>query len=1064
MISGETAQYIIERFGDNRQQMLNDVMRKLTLFYDNSKTYLIYTPSRGDILPLDINLINMMYILFTNLILLFTLLINLNICYISLLLSKMDDLSEYFKQQPILEDQPPTLAVQVEFKQKLEKLEELYKKLKKTYNELPNNLVTKMNELLDKYFTSIHGKDNQNIYTYHYFELLLETMTDTLKGHNMEANYGVLLHTLINDRDRTALSIKDYTINILHIPRQRPQTKQSETYNGMCKTILDKIKIIATSIYATAFTNINNILTTDSIEQSVVLETARLSDIEIIKTEFTKASERLDDNTFITTLNSIILKINDDIKSKLVTNKTTIIINTSVKIDECISYYYNNYVEPDEPLPAPIIKSPMEIPLDMVTIPPEQVSIDILSVIKLKKDANKMDDIIDGMNVFILGFNADASIRMDSKYDVILKFVNILGQKIIDMEIVTDDWTIQLPEIGNFCKDISTLKSNFVEKSVMCTISKINLIDAFNDIEYINKRNEFDLPRINTETKGQIIAFGIINQLLKITGNKAINIDLSGGGQFLNSDYILNSEYVLSLSLAKNFFKEFYWKKRLITALKFLDSTMRFYQNTDFVKTIHLIYITRKYCQYVFDTHDLISYNPVNTFMTKTINPAIHRILCLYISQIYLPSFNTVKKLALSIFPSEILKMHSLSTDVGIPEKLKLISRKKCRYSSRRILTKSTKSKKSIQFKKSTKSKKSKQFKKSKKAKQFKKSMKAKRFIKSKINVSLLSNSFSPVSLGIINSTNSIQESIETRLAISQMPDEYNIEKLYIDFTTELWSCGELATVYIDEQFCNIPKYIETFQSAYDNEIKNQVIIPSDKPLYYTLIKYNPMSNKQSFIMNKSIDFENIYNLIHLFKQFKHNPLYVNEGALPENLWMFNLGDKIMLERIGGIIGRDITIKETLLKIAAFINKTQQIVKNHYRQILHKFISTKSTKPTKSTKFNNPTYSADILSREIIAHGGAGVNKNTNYFTLINHQLKLYIISVSTDPLLNPMDNTELIHQTINTYLSPIELDNTIELKGCLLLLSNLFDGLIFDNIIPPYTIEIMEIYDFTIG
>ena len=636
-----------------------------------------------------------------------------------------------------------------------------------------------------------------------------------------------------------------------------------------------------------------------------------------------------------------------------------------------------------------------------------------------------MDEIIEAMNYFVLNFSSDETIKMDKIYNTIDPFVNMLGQKIIDLGIINDEWEINMIDIENHCRKIETASTNLVEKSVMCTISKINLIDAFNDIEFINKRKEFDLSRITDETKRKIISFGIINQLLKITGNKEYppTSSFNGGSPIFNSDYILNSEYVLSLSLAKNFFKEFYWKHRLIMGLQFLDSTMRFYQNTDFADTVDLIHITRKNCQYVLDTHDLVSYNPVSSVMTKTINPAIHRILCLYISEIYLPSFKTVKKLALSLFPSEVLKQPS--------NNVRVISREKKR-SIRRFYNKSKKSnkyksKKSIKYKSKYKSK------------------------KSKKTIRLLSEYFSPVSLGIINSTNSIQDSIQTRLDITQEPNEYGIENLYINFTSELWSCGELATVYIDEQFCKISEYVETFQSAYATKIQNQAVIPSSKPSYYTLIQYNPITNNQSFIMNKSIDFENVYNLIHLFEQFSHNPLYDIESALPEDLRMFNLGDKKMLERIGNLIGSDMTIRDALLKIAAFMNELQEIVINDYSKQLIEPIRIQQS------------YLDNGLPREIAVYGG-GVpdNKNTNHFVFINSELKMFVVIATINPLYKTKHNTEIIHQSIHTYLSPIELENTIELKGCLLLLSNLFEGIIYDNKIPPYTIEIHEVYDFT--
>jgi hypothetical protein len=217
------------------------------------------------------------------------------------------------------------------------------------------------------------------------------------------------------------------------------------------------------------------------------------------------------------------------------------------------------------------------------------------------------------------------------------------------------------------------------------------------------------------------------------------------------------------------------------------------------------------------------------------------------------------------------------------------------------------------------------------------------------------------------------------------------------------------------------------------------------------LIKYNPVANNQSFIMNKSIGFENVYNLIHLFEQFNNNPLYTIESALPEDLRMFNLGDKQMLERIGNMIGSDITVRDALLKIASFMNELQEIVINYYSQQLRKPMPIQ------------PSYLNNGLQREIAVYsGGAGDNKNTNHFVFINHKLKMYVVTATINLLHKTMNNTEIIYQSIQTYLSPIELDNTIELKGCLLLLSNLFEGLIYDSKIPPYIIEILEVYDFT--
>jgi hypothetical protein len=1006
-LSGETAQYIIERFGENRHAALDELTSNLKIFYDSSITYLNYTPSaRDDEFPPGIVIGDtvMMYSILQNIIMLFTLIINLNIFYISLLLSKIDDLSEYFRKEPKMDEQ-------VDFKQKLEKLEELYKKLKKTYKDLPNNLVYKLNELINKYLTEIASTPSKkNEFIYDYFKRLLDGMSNILNGDNMEANYGILLYKIVDDSDKTLPSIKDYTINV----KRKIRNRIRKPYTDTCKSIVNTIKIITISIYTTTFKNINNIFSEAS-DASDASEVKRLDDILKIQAEFGKVNDQLNNNDFASLLNDIILKINNNIKSRLVSNETTITINNSLgKPFICISSYNNNYIEPGTHSPPTIrnSKPQMVIPNENISIPEEHVSIDILSVIKLKKDVTKIDEIISAMNYFIFNFTSDQSVRMERIYDIIGPFVNSLGERILALEIINDEWEINVIDIENHCRNIESASSNFVDKSVMCTISKINLIDAFNDIEFINKRNEFDLSSIHPETKHKIISFGIINQLLKITGNKEYPSSLNGGRPFSNSDYILNSEYVLSLSLAKNFFKEFYWKNRLIIGLQFLDSTMRFYHNTDFKETIDLIDITRKNCQYVFDMYDLVSYNPVNSVMTKTINPAIHRILCLYISQIYLPSFNTVKRIALSLFPSEIVKLHYNK---------RIISKGKKRSVRRFFIKSKYKSK-------------------------FKSKFKSKKFTKP---TRLLSEYFSPISLGIINSTNSIQDSIQMRLDITQEPTK--IENLYINVTSEIWSCGELATVYIDEQFCKISEYIDTFQTAYDNKIKNQVVIPSNKPSYYALIKYNPVANNQSFIMNKSIDFENVYNLIHLFEQFNHNPLYDIESALPEDLRMFDLGDKKMLESIGNLIGGRITVKDALLKIAAFVNELQEIVINYYSEQLRKPMPIQ------------PSYLNNSFQREIPVYGGgAGENKTTNHFVLINNQLKMYVVTATINPLFKTMRNTEIIHESIHTYLSPIELDNTIELKGCLLLLSNLFEGMIYNNKIPPYTIEIHEVYDFT--
>ena len=111
----------------------------------------------------------------------------------------------------------------------------------------------------------------------------------------------------------------------------------------------------------------------------------------------------------------------------------------------------------------------------------------------------------------------------------------------------------------------------------------------------------------------------------------------------------------------------------------------------------------------------------------------------------------------------------------------------------------------------------------------------------------------------------------------------------------------------------------------------------------------------------------------------------------------------------------------------------------------------------------HPSYLYNEFPRQIPVHGGGvGDNKDTNHFVFINHNLKVYVVIATINPLYKTMDNTEIIHQSIDTNLSTIELENTIELEGCLLLLSNLFEGMIYDNKIPPYTIEILEVYDFT--
>jgi hypothetical protein len=1036
---GETSQYIIERFGPNRTTILNILLVNLKRFASLSTLYI----SRK-------HLPNTMFSIVNNLIILFTLLINLNIYYISLLLSKINTVSEYFSSAHNIDEK-------VEFKSQLERLEELYKKLKKSYLELPNNLIEKINDKLEKYFSEIDKFGQRSvvlepdILTYKYFQLILETMMNVLKGDSMEANYGVLLYKLIFDGDITLPSLKDYTVNDPNLP-QRYRKGITISINLMCTHTLNSIKIIATSVYGSVFKHIDKFLSNNDDE--------RLKYITELKESIGNATNS-NDIVFIGNINAIMGKIIEHIQEKLQPNETLININ---KIP-CVSQYNNNYVE------KPLLETTqqtqpinIEIEKSKVVIPEQDINVDITDLIKLSIDKSKTDNFINDMNIFISTYGIDNIIVPAS----IQGFIIELGNKIIDLNAVKPDLSINISnfETKQCNKDIHTINRNLNEKSALCTITTLNLVEAFSDGEYKDKLFEFVDAKIdftkNLNIKQHLIAYAIINKLLKVSGNKNLEAQQGGAGDKMNtfkSSYILNSEYVLSLSLIKNFFSEFNWRNRLIIAKQFLDSTSRFYDKTDFVHTIHLINMTRKYCNYILDTHDLLSYEPLNTIFEKHINPAMNQILQLYIKKIYLPSFITVKKIAVSLFPANITK---ILDNVELPSIMNPIESSSSSSRSRsRSRSRSSKSSSSSKRRKSSIS-----------------------TMTSNHEQNGLLSSLDSIPLNIIDSANSIRESIERRIEIINQPDEYNLEKLYITFTTDIYTCGEIATTYIDEQFCKIPEYKEMFQTSYTVQLKTQTLVPATPNIWYSLIPFQTTPDRnQSFIIKKSIDFENVYNLINLFKSFRYNPLDMDDDystLTPNNqLEMFNLGNMYMLKQLGQLIGPDMKVKDALEKIASFVYNVQSMIIRYYQPPTQ--ISPKQSKLTTDTrreisvsggsslspsKKSSLRYENSRRSRSSRSSSSSNrrssrrskTNPSSNRFILITPRLKLFVITIE---IYNEISTSSKIIQPDETYLSEIEFENTIEIEDCLLRLTDVFAGMIRNDTIPPYMIEITEIYDF---
>ena len=120
---------------------------------------------------------------------------------------------------------------------------------------------------------------------------------------------------------------------------------------------------------------------------------------------------------------------------------------------------------------------------------------------------------------------------------------------------------------------------------------------------------------------------------------------------------------------------------------------------------------------------------------------------------------------------------------------------------------------------------------------------------------------------------------------------------------------------------------------------------------------------------------------------------------------------------------------------------------------------------------------ADDIRRTINVSGGSSLSpskksssrssksrvRTSNRFVLITPKLKLFVITVeiyneSTDDI----SNSNRIIELIETPLSPIEFENTIEIEECLLRLTDVFAGMIHNDAIPPYTLETTEIYDFS--
>jgi hypothetical protein len=1051
---GEISQYIIERFGPNRTTILNTLLVNLKRFTSLSELYIAakYGPDT-------------MFGIVNNLIILFTLLINLNIYYISLLLSKIDILSVYFSGMH-------NIAEKVEFKSQLEQLEELYKKLKKSYSELPNNLIEKINDKLDKYFVEITKTDrlgrstvmDPHILTYKSFQLILETTMNVLKGDSMEANYGVLLHKLIFDGDITLPSLKDYTVYDPELPaRHRKGIRYS--IEATCTHVLNSIKIIATSVYGTVFKNIDKYLSNADEE--------RLKYITDLKESILGANDT--DTRFIFNINAIIRTIIEHIQNKLQPTKTLININEVL----CVSQYDNNYI--DKPaLEVTQQPEPIRIKIDAskVVIPEQDIHVDITDIIKLAIDSSKTEDIIKDMNTFILMYdttNTEVPPRIKG-------FVETLGKIMTDFNAVNSDLSInKLIFETKQCKDIHTIRRNLNEQSALCTITTLNLVEAFSDSEYLDKIDEFVRNvefSINSNIKNHLIAYAIINKLLKVSGNKYMNlVDMAGGAGLggkidkfkFKSSYILNSEYVLSLSLIKNFFSEFNWKNRLIIAKQFLDSTSRFYKETEFTHTIHLINMARKECNFILDTHDLVSYKPLNGIFENKINPAMNQILQLYLKEIYLPSFTTVKKIAVSLFPANI--MNTL-TNVELPNDINLDENTSSKSKSRSSSSKSTSKSRSSSSKSTSKSR----------------SSSGRITISNSVveNDGLLS-ALDSIPLNIIDSTNSIQESIERRIEIINQPDKYNLEKLYITFTTDIYTCGEIATAYIDEQFCKIPEYKEMVQTSYTAQLKTQTLVPATPNIHYSLIPFQlEPDEKQSFIMKKSINTEHVYNLINLFKSFRYNNPLDIDGEYSSTtddtrLQMFSITNIHTLTQLGKLIGPNMKVKDALEKIASFVYKVQSMIIEHYKK-LESISSNKlslrlpgntrrtvspvsggsslnpSTKSSSKSRSSRSSRSSSSKSRR-----GNRSNQLSNRFVLITPKLKLFVMTVeiyteSTDGT----SSSNLIIQPNETSLSDIDFENTIEIKECLLRLTDVFKGMIYDNIIPPYKIETTEIYDFT--
>jgi hypothetical protein len=917
-------------------------------------------------------------------------------------------------------------------------------------------------------------------------------MNESLKGDDMEANYGILLHKIINDHDKKLPSLKDHTIySDRMISRHRPTV--SRDVPTMCNAVLNSVKIIATSIYGVVFKNIDKLLSGDDATVQNRNDEILLSKIDILKSRF-KGIASENEIQYKTNLNDLITMIINDITSKLDSKHIDITIKGTVKSAVkgtaksevkstvvtsstiCSAKYNNNYNPSETPTPKTV---QMNIDETKLVIPPQDNLVDISNIITLFTETRKIDSIITDMNTFVARYGTTNTTIPES----ILPLSETFGKTIIDLKALNADLSIN---INNF----QTTECSSDGKGGLCNLTILQLIDAFNDEEYESKVSEFVDARVDLTTaiKYNLISFAIINKLLKLSGNKNITtiairpvspIREQGGGSGVgeipiekftfNSKYILNSEYVLSLSLAKKYFKEFHWDYRLKLALQFLDSTMRFYDTSYFMNTIHLINMTRKYCNYLLDIYDLVSFEPLNTILDKSINSAIAQILQLYLKEIYLPSFHTVRKIAVSLFPNDVintLNRIEISSNInsGSSSRRRLLNSYSSfkRPISMRGIQKSNRYSSSANV--SFKSRKSASFGHSKG-----KSMVSLRRAASAPNLkyykSGLISSFEFSSLNIIGAANSLQDSIEARIDIINQPDEYNLEKLYINFTTDVYTCGEIATVYLDEEFCKIPGYKEMFQTNYITQLKSQSIIPAPPNLYYSLIPFQLEHNKhQSFIMKKSIDFENVYNLINLFKLFKYNPLDIDDehsastATTNNQSKMFNLGNMHMLEKLGHLIGTRMTVKSALEKIAAFVYNVESMIIQYYQT---KQISSKTKPRTK----------LDIDERKLVSSvsGGSSLSpskksslRSSNRFVLITPKLKLYVITVEIyNESVDDITNSNKIIEPNETSLSQIEFENTIEIEECLLRLTDVFNGMIHNDTIPPYTLEKTVIFDF---